>query len=459
VFTSGARAGAQTARSLIGDDLPGQASSAAGAGVASNAPFEHPMGKGGGEPISLPDPPIFGALKATASHAPDAQKMSDEAQGQLGSLGQEMAGALRRTNAPDENGNVGVIPNRNEKEIFVLEDMRSIFEARIGELDRRVLEPQIQEGVILGATTKLGELGMRMVPEVSACRDEACTRRVELKYCKLRHALAADTHGRFMPLWTSYWTATRTNLMDYDAFSRRWLEDLREPTAHAAQDYNRRTFILTHAAKAYALAASEAEFMAQATEDDCVQYQDAPVNWDPKPLQVFGVAPARECRPKGATFFLSVDFLKLEASCEKFKIELKESVPGANIGQVKSGGFGSLEYKFGKNGKSDRMTLFTGEYAEAGDQVKGTLKVGGYLSVDMGDPPSLADVGVRAEASITHERGADLDPTGLTPGVGASKTKDYKATVQLGIENGLDVDFSTSTKVGLKLKGILKGED
>ena len=465
MFSPGARAGAEAASTVIGDDLPAQPGGGApgnakGAGrrAAGLEPFEPPGGRGGAVPIFIADPPILGDLKQTAKHAPEAERMSEEAQTRLGAIGQEMATVFKA--AGRERAEPGVIPNRNEKEVYFLDDLRRIYAARIERRNSTMMDLDIADGVIARASRKLGELGQQMVPEIIGCSyNEGCIKKVELKYCKLQQSLYVDTHQRFVSQWNAYWTGTVSDLLAYDGVAQPWLEQMNDATAFTAQDLVRRNFILTHVAAGYGLAAGEAGMMANAVELDCAQFEDLPDTWQARQLKLEAAKKGPGC-PKGKSLSISFSAVKFDLSCDKVKVEVKNNYlptgPKLSPLDVGYGGFASLEYKFGKNGKSDRVTIFAGGYAEGGgsglaegqSSVKGSLRAGAYGSFDLGDPPSAFDVGLRGEATVSHENQLLKEPGGEV-----TKSSEVKTTVQLGVESGLTVDFSTASKIGIKFKG------
>jgi len=429
MYLPAARAGLEETRSESQNAAEGKSagSSASQPTSSENKPISHPAGKGGDKGISLPAPPVSASARETARHLDDFARLVEEGQKQLQDLGQQAAAASAEmagagASSSGSSGKRLVLRNPYDKEAFVLDDTWRIFLGRIQERSDRVL-PKIND--VTGQTLeRQWAILERLSAELAACGDnEACCKAAELKACRSRHALASQTHGQFGPLWQELWQGTRADLSDYHAFTVPWLQDVHDARANHLYNMSRQMYILGEATGLYALAQSEAELMAQLTEEDCIAYEEKGEAWVPRSLKVWPDDPMK-CR--SGTLYMNLMLAKVEGNCDKLEVSFGEGV------------FVSGEYRWGKTSSEDQVTLWGGV---GGDIPAGpaslSAKVGGYVTLQMsGDSPKLVDYGVKDEAGVSVDLGSGV--------------AEAKAEARFSAETGLTVDYSTRATVSSK---------
>jgi Flp pilus assembly protein TadD len=429
MYLPAARAGLEELRSggesETGEGKPGSPRSQPSA--AQNTPISHPAGKGGGQGISLPDPPISGSARQTGRRLDDFERLVQEGQTQIDDLSQRVealstaiAGEAAAASGPSGARRL-VLRNPYDKEAFVLDDLWRIFDARIAERSGRLLP----KGSELLARTQERQVAImqQLAAEIAACGDnDRCIKAAELKACRARHALASQTHGEFRSIWQELWQGTHKDLSDYHAFTTPWLQDVHGATANQLYNINRQMYILSQATALYALAQGEAQLTAELTEEDCTAFEEKGEVWDSRPLKVWPDDPMK-CR--SGTLYISVVFATVEGDCDKLEVEFAAGV------------FVSGEYRWGNTASEDQVTLWGGLGGTLGaGPVKGTAKIGAYVTYQLsGESAKMVDCGVK-------------DAAGVSLKLGPAKVE-AAAEARFSAETGPTVDYSLRPKVGV----------
>jgi len=436
MYLPAARAGLSEARSTsadepgeAGDPEPGAAGAHQGASQPSFTPIEHPAGKGGGQGISLPDPPISPSARETGRRLDDFGQLVEDGQTQILDLGEQIQTATTSMSfaamagASASSGGGLVLSNPYDKEAFVLDDLWRLFDGRISARSERLVSKVIE--AIDQGQVRLETINERMGAEMAACTDDPCFRAAELKACRAREGLATQVHGQFLPIWQELWQGTHQDLSDYQAFSTPWLQDVHDVSANRFYNITRQMYILGQASSQYALSQSEAGLMAQLTYEDCTIWETKTEPWVPRPLKAWPDDPMK-CRTP--TLHISVVFAKVEGDCDKFKVEFAAGV------------FASGEYRWGKTSSEDQVTLWGGVGVNVGaGGVSAGGKIGPYVTYQVGgDSTKMVDYGVKDEASVS----ATLGPAAV----------EGKATARFSAETGVTVDYSVRGKLGGKIR-------
>ena len=304
--------------------------------------------------------------------------------------------------SPVQSGNVVTIPRSYDKQTFILGDLRRIFDRRV----QAISDPFSQQWAELYnegfGVAQAGPL---------TCSSVAVADRLQPRY----HRLAMD-----------YWESLLHELADLHAFSRPWIEAIKDPAVRDTERNAQISFALAQI-NAMISGASNIETtiaVLWAPTDDC--HKPAPADVPLKPLKNYKDDPYACKTPPVNMNFLVASF---NADCDEAKWEFGEGL------QV------SLSYKFGKDWPDDQITIYAGH----------------GVGESIGSSTLGAGVGAKAGGFVTFQNGAMIDG-GATGSVSATATAGvFQGEVQgagrVSMVSGFDGSISQSTSIGVPSPG------
>lgn len=324
-----------------------------------------------------------------------------------------------------KNANTLTFTRGYDKEVFVLGDIRRMMSA--------IMDGPTQHFGLAASGDARQKAGCNTCGRGGNEGQAAELARTEaIDHCIYRPRATA-AHQSLIPQEAADWTQLRKDFADLYAFSKPWLQQIRDQGTLNQEKWETVETVASHGgAFAGAIPLWGGEFVMDYNQEKCGGGSGLPP-LKPKPIKNYKIDPT-QCH--AGSMAMNFGAANLRADCQHMVLTFGKGLVFA--GELKF----APDYTADKNGvlhpaqgwSNDQLSIFVGAGAAGSGPLTGNAAAGGFVTLQNGN---MVDYGGQAQAGVTVGNG-DETPATWQGGV----------TARLGAVSGVDVSTSGGVRVG-----------